>query len=115
METGIIYTVVTALSTVGFYDFVKWLHMRKAVKKKHEVETTGALTDIYERMLGKTETRLDTVQGKLDSTSGENYTLKKKVLELTETIGRLNAELEVLRLQKCEERKCNKRVPPSDY
>ena len=115
MESGIIYTITSALLTVGFYEFIKWLYLRKGIKKKHDIETSGVKVDIYERMLNKTEARGDQTQKKLDAMFAENYELKNKVLDLTETIGKIRVELEVLRVQKCEEHGCSKRVPPSTY
>jgi hypothetical protein len=108
-------TITTVIASLGGVEFVKWLANRKTYARKELVHVKAEEQNLYSRQIEWYEKRLGERDLKVDALYKELRESQARELELIEKCNKLELEKTLLVIQKCEERGCGKRKPPSDY
>lgn len=107
--------IATILGSQGVLEFIKWWKNRGAFMRKEMVKAKNAEQELYTRQIEWYEKRLSERDLKVDKLYQELRDCQARELALIEKCNNLELEKRILEIQKCEERGCAKRKPPSDY
>lgn len=108
-------TIIMIIGALGGLEFFKWVVNRKAYARKENANAKDAELNVHEKQIERYETRLATRDAKVDAIYKELREEQKRNLDLIEKVNKLEFDIEVLTLQKCEVRGCPKRQPPGVY
>ena len=110
------WTIIAAIvASLGGREFFTWLANRKAYSRKENASAEEAELTVHEKQIERYEQRLATRDAKVDAIYKELREEQKRNLDLIEKVNKLEFDIEVLTLQKCEVRGCPKRQPPGVY
>jgi peptidoglycan hydrolase CwlO-like protein len=110
------WTIIAAIiASLGGREFFNWLANRKAYARKENASAKDAELSVHEKQIERYEQRLAQRDAKVDAIYRELREEQKRNLELIEKVNKLELDIEVQSLQKCEIRGCEKRQPPSAY
>lgn len=107
--------IATIIGALGGLEFVKWLVNGKAYARKENASARDAELAVHEKQIDRYEQRLAQRDAKVDAIYRELREVQARELEHIKEINRLQFEVDLRELQKCEERGCDKRKPPSSY
>lgn len=108
-------TIITIIGALGGLEFFKWMVNRKAYARKENANAEDAELNVHEKQMERYEQRLAQRDAKVDAIYKELREEQKRNLDLIEKVNKLEFDIEVLTLQKCEVRGCPKRQPPGIY
>ena len=107
--------LASVLATLGGREFFVWLHNRKAVARKEEAQAQDAELTVHEKQIERYEQRLAQRDAKVDAIYIELREVQRRELEHLKEINRLQFEIELRDVKKCERRGCPEREPPGLY
>jgi peptidoglycan hydrolase CwlO-like protein len=100
---------------LGGREFFNWLANRKALIRKENASAKDAELSVHEKQIERYEQRLAQRDAKVDAIYRELREEQKRNLDLIEKVNKLEFDIEVHALQKCEVRGCVNRQPPGVY
>ena len=110
------WTIIAAIvASLGGREFFTWLANRKAYARKENASAKDAELSVHEKQIERYEQRLAQRDAKVDVIYTEFRKSQEHVLELKAQINKLEFEVELRELQKCEKRGCPDRKPPGVY
>lgn len=110
------WTIIAAIvASLGGREFFTWLANRKAYARKENASAKDAELSVHEKQIERYEQRLAQRDAKVDAIYKELREEQKRNLDLIEKVNKLEFDIEVLTLQKCEVRGCANRKPPGIY
>lgn len=110
------WTIIAAIiASLGGREFFTWLANRKAYARKENASAKDAELSVHEKQIERYEQRLAQRDAKVDAIYKELREEQKRNLDLIEKVNKLEFDIEVLTLQKCEVRGCPDRKPPGVY
>jgi len=99
----------------GFVTLFGFLYFRKQTKRLKNAEAAEKEIGNYDKQIERYEKRLHERDSKVDTLYIELRNEQKKNLDLIEQLNNKELEYHLLEIQKCEERFCSNRKPPSEY
>jgi predicted RNase H-like nuclease (RuvC/YqgF family) len=110
------WTIIAAIvASLGGREFFTWLSNRKAYARRENANAEDAELSVHEKQIERYEQRLMQRDAKVDAIYRELREEQRRNLDLIEKVNKLELELEVSALQKCEVRGCASRQPPTKY
>ncbi|GHT29755.1 hypothetical protein AGMMS49574_07380 [Bacteroidia bacterium] len=107
--------IATILASLGGREFFTWMANRKAYARKENAIAKDAELSVHEKQIERYEQRLATRDAKVDAIYRELREEQRRNLDLTEVVNKLEFQVELRELQKCEKRGCKSRQPPGTY
>lgn len=107
--------IATIIASLGGREFFAWIANRKAYARKENASAKDAELSVYEKQIERYEQRLAQRDQKVDALYKELREEQRRNLDLVEKVNKLELDVEIKDLQKCETRGCVDRRPPGVY